>query len=135
MKRKPKALRSALMIAAAVAVWIITANFLGIGTMRSAIRIGYTGTDGWRSWSASYLTLDGKLKHTIRPKDTHEALHVEIVTESGSISLEMKDKNGTVIFEQDAIATSTFDVKISGKVVVLIEADHHRGSFDIAAVE
>lgn len=135
MKYKPKNLKSTVLIVVTVVVLIAAANFLGIGTMRSATRIGYVGNDGWRSWSASYTMLDGKLKHTIHPKDTQETIHVEVVTEEGSISIEMKDADGNVIFAENNIATSTFDVNVSGKVVIRIEADKHKGSFNIEATE
>lgn len=135
MKYKPKNLKSTVLIIVIVVALIAAANFLGIGTMRSATRIGYVGNDGLRNWTASYSMLDGKLKHTIHPKNTQGTIHVEVVTESGSISIEMKDADGNVIFDEDNIATSTFDVSISGKVVIRIEADKHKGSFSIEATE
>lgn len=135
MKYKPKSLKLTVLIIVIVVAWIAVANFLGIGTMRSAACIGYVGNDGLRSWTARYSMLDGKLKHTIRPKDTQGTIHVEVVTESGSISIEMKEADGNVIFDEDDIATSSFDVNISGKVVIRIEADKHKGSFSIEATE
>lgn len=135
MKNKTKNLISVALIVITVVTLIAIANFLGIGTMRSATAIGYVSNDGWRNWSASYTMLDGTLTHTIRPKDTQEKIRVEVVTEDGSISIEMKDADGNVIFDEDNIETSTFDVNLSGKVVVRIEADKHKGSFNIEATE
>lgn len=135
MKNKTKNLISVALIVITVVTLIAIANFLGIGTMRSATAIGYVSNDGWRNWSANYTMLDGTLTHTIRPKDTQEKIHVEVVTEDGSISIEMKDADGNVIFDEDNIETSTFDVNVSGKVVVRIEADKHKGSFNIEATE
>lgn len=135
MKNKTKNLISVALIVITVVTLIAIANFLGIGTMRSATAIGYVSNDGWRNWSASYTMLDGTLTHTIRPRDTQEKIHVEVVTEDGSISIEMKDADGNVIFDEDNIETSTFDVNVSGKVVVRIEADKHKGSFNIEATE
>lgn len=113
MKNKTKNLISVALIVITVVTLIAIANFLGIGTMRSATAIGYVSNDGWRNWSASYTMLDGTLTHTIRPKDTQEKIHVEVVTEDGSISIEMKDADGNVIFDEDNIETSTFDVKMA----------------------
>lgn len=135
MKNKTRILISVALIVITVVGLIAIANFLGIGTMRSATAIGYVSNDGWRNWSASYTMLDGTLTHTIRPKDTQEKIHVEVVTEGGSITIEMKDADGNVIFNEDIIETSAFDVKVSGKVVVRIEADKHKGSFNIEAAE
>lgn len=135
MKHKPKSLTSAILIALIIIACIAAVNFLGIGTMRSATRIGYVEHDGWRNWSASYTMLDGKMKHTIRPEDTQKTLHIEVVTEDGTISIEITDKDGSVIFDEDNIETATYDMNVSGKVVVRIEADKHKGSFDIEATE
>lgn len=135
MKYKEKGFQSTVLIVVVILVLIAAANFLGIDTMRSATRIGYVGHDGWRNWSASYTMLDGKMKHTIHPEDTQKALHVEVVTEGGSISIKMKDANGNIVFDEDNIGTSTFDIETSEKIVVFIEADKHKGSFSIATTK
>ncbi len=133
MRYRPKSLKGVLLIVAAVVVLVVAANFFGIGTMRSATRVGYVGNAGWRSWSASYMLLNGTMKHTIHPKNAPETLLVEVETKSGSISIEIVDVDGNVIFSQDHVETSSYDVTISGKVVVRIEADGHKGSFCIKA--
>lgn len=135
MKHKSKSLKKALFIVCIVAALMLTANYFGIGTMRSASCIGYTGHDGWRNWSASYTRLDGKMKHTIRPKDNQKTLHVEVVTEEGSLSMKIKDAKGNLLFEGKQIETSEFDVKAEGKAVVSIEAKGHKGSFLVEAAE
>lgn len=135
MKHKSKSLKKALFIVCIVAALMLTANYFGIGTMRSASCIGYTGHDGWRNWSASYTRLDGKMKHTIRPKDNQKTLHVEVVTEDGSLSMKIKDAKGNILFEEEQIETSEFDVKAEGKAVVYIEAKGHKGSFLVEAAE
>ncbi len=135
MKHKSKSLKKALFIVCIVAALMLTANYFGIGTMRSASCIGYTGHDGWRNWSASYTRLDGKMKHTIRPKDNQKTLHVEVVTEEGSLSMKIKDAKGNILFEKEQLETSEFDVKAEGKAVVSIEAKGHKGSFLVEAAE
>lgn len=129
MKHKSKSLKKALFIVCIVAALMLAANYFGIGTMRSASCIGYTGHDGWRNWSASYTRLDGKMKHTIRPKDNQKTLHVEVVTEEGSLSMKIKDAKGNILFEKEQLETSEFDVKAEGKAVVSIEAKGIRGVF------
>lgn len=135
MKNKTKSLKATVLIVLVVIVLIAAANFLGMSTMRSATCIGYVEHSGRRNWEASYTMLDGKLKHTIRPKDTQKTLHIETITENGSISIEIIDKDGNVIFDEDNIETTRYDVNVSGKVVVYIEADKHKGSFNIEATE
>lgn len=137
MKQKTKEIKSVLLRFILIVVFavgcVVVFDYLGIGTMRSAVRIGYVGNDIGQNWSASYVILDGKMKHTIRLEDEQKSLHVEVVTEDGSISIEMKDKDGNSIFNKDNIQTSSLDVAASEKVVVYIDADEHKGSFNIKA--
>lgn len=131
MKYKPKSLKSAVIFVVIVVAAIILLSSLGIGTLRSGIRVGYVSHDSLSSWSASYFWLLGRLQHTIYPET--DTLHVEVKTESGTISIEMKDAGGNVIFSENNIGTSSFDVEVSGKVVIKIEADQHKGGFDISS--
>lgn len=131
MKYRPKNLKSIILLIVIIVAAILFMNFFGIGTQRSATRVGYISSNGWRSWSASYTLLDGWLQHTIHPETEPDTLHVEVVTESGTLSMEMKDENGNIFFSESNIETSSFDVEVPGKVVVRVEADNHKGSFDI----
>lgn len=58
-------------------------------------------------------------------------LHIEVITDNGTISIEIQDTDGNIIFDEYDIGTSSFDVAVSGKVVVRIIADNHKGSFSI----
>ena len=131
MKYKPKSPKSAVIFVVIVVAVIILLSSLGIGTLRSGIRVGYVGHGSSNSWSASYFWLLGRLQRTIYPE--MDTLHVEVKTESGTISIEMKDADGNVIFSENNIGTSSFDVNVSGKVVIKIEADQHKGGFDISS--
>ena len=129
MKYKVKSLKSAIALVAVIVVAILATNFFGIGTQRSAVRVGFVNKGGWRSWSASYTLLDGWLEHTIRPES--DLLHVEVETESGTISIEMKDADGGIVFSEGNIETSSFEVQVPQKVVIRVDADHHKGGFSI----
>lgn len=113
-----------VLIAALV---IVSAVF---GTGRSSVRVGYVGHGGRQSWSASYAMLTGRGRHTLYPEGN--ALHVEVETQSGSLSMEMADGEGNVIFSESDIRTSSFDVETSGKTVITIRADGHKGGFKIS---
>ena len=99
------------------------------GTERSSVRVGYMGYSGWREWSASYVTLDGRERHTLHPEG--DALHVEVETQSGTISMEMENGEGNVIFSEENIQTSSFDVETAGKTIIILDADSHKGGFKI----
>lgn len=107
-------------------------NLSGVGTVRSATRMGYVKNESHSNWSASYTLLDGTMRRTVYPSKPAEPIHVEVVTSNGSISIEMRDTDGNTIFAEDNIGTASFDVEVSGKVVVHIVADHHKGSFQIS---
>lgn len=108
---------------------IFLTRTLGIESTRSAIRIGYVGNEGYSSWTGRYSSLDGTMKKSIHPKT--DMLHIEVRTDDGMISIEIKDADGNVIFDEYDIGTASFDVAVSGKVVVRIKADRHKGSFSI----
>ena len=129
MKIKTKSVKSTILIVVVVLALIAASRFFGIGTLRSATRTGYIGNEGWRTWSGSYTLLDGNMTHTIRPEG--DTLAVTVETKSGTISIEMKDADGNVIFDEDNIGTETFNVDVPGKVIVRIDADNHKGSFNI----
>ena len=136
MKYKPKNAKSAILIVVIVLALIFAARFFGIGTARSALRIGYVGNDAsQKEWSASYLLLSGSLEHTIRPESAPGKLYFEIKTSSGSISVAIRDASGNTVFEKDDIETSTFEVEVPGDVRVSVKGDGHRGSFKVTTAE
>ena len=116
-------------ILAGVLVAAVVILSVVFGTGRSSVRVGYVGHAGRQSWSASYAMLTGRERHTLHPEGN--VLHVEVETESGSISMEMKDGEGSVIFSESDIQTSSFDVETTGKTVITIHADNHKGGFEI----
>ena len=42
------------------------------------------------------------------------------------------DENGNVIYDQQRIETSSFEIEISGKVIVKITGEDHKGSFSLS---
>lgn len=129
MKFKPKNKATTIIILVIAAIAICIAYFTGFTSTRSATRIGYVGNEGWSSWSGKYITLDGAMKKTIHPDG--DSLGIAVETESGTISIEIKDSDGNTIFDEKNIGTNTFNISVAGKVTVRIEADTHKGSFSI----
>ena len=132
MKIKPKNAKSAILIVVVVLALIAAARFIGIGTTRSATRIGYVDKGGWRDWSASYTLLDGTLQHTLRPNASDDLLLIDVTTTSGTISLEIKNKDGDIIFYQEDLDTTEFTVEVSEKISVVVRANGHKGSFSFS---
>ncbi len=129
MKIKPKTAKATGIVLVIVLAAVILAYCFGFSSTRSAVRIGYIGSEGWSSWSASYVKLHGTMKKVLHPDG--DTLSISTETESGSISIEVKDKDGNRIFEEENIGTADFQIDVSGKVEVRIEADNHKGGFDI----
>lgn len=51
-----------IIILVIAVIAIVLAYFTGFASTRTATRIGYSGNEGWRSWSGSYALLDGAMK-------------------------------------------------------------------------
>ncbi len=129
MKIKPKNAITAGIVLVVFILALIAAYGFGFSSIRSALRIGYVGHEGWDSWSASYVKLDGTMKKVLHPQG--DTLSISAETESGTISIEVTDKDSSRIFEKENIGTDDFEINVSGRVEVRIEADDHQGSFDI----
>lgn len=127
---KKMTLRSKLItaIAAAAVVIAVISSIIAFGA-NSAKKFFYSEKHTASSWSATYQLLDGKIRRTITPDD--DTLSFSIKTESGSISIEILDSEGNTFFDKDDIGTEAFEVKVDGKVRVIIEAEDHKGSFVI----
>lgn len=114
---------------------LIALFFIGIssgnGPMNASVRIGYVSHRKWDSWSARYQMLSGVQRHAIGQDDIASILDVQVVTESGNICIEMNDEDGNVVFKQDAIETSAFTFNVSGKISICVNANKHKGSFNI----
>ena len=124
MKRK----RIWLLILAIAAV-VFAVIWGGAVSTRSAVRIAYTGSETQSNWTGCYASLDGTMRKTIHPQG--DQLHIEVETKSGTISMEVRDADGALLFDGDHMETGAFDVPVPGKVTVYIEADHHQGGFRI----
>ncbi len=130
-KSRQPVLRSVLFTAVLVVVLVaavLVANYFGIGTMRSALRVGYSDTESRQSWSASYTLLSGWMRRTLYPEG--DVLQVEVKTDAGTLSMEMWDREGNLIFSQQDM-NGVYQVPAAGKVIVKITAQDHRGSFSI----
>ena len=129
MKIKPKNAGSAILIVAVVIVLIVVTRYIGIGTTRNATRAGYVDKGGWHDWSASYTLLDGTLQHTLRPRSSDNLLHINVKNESGTLSIEVKNAGGDVVFQEENLDTGEYDMYVSEKVTVIVRAKGHKGSF------
>lgn len=94
--------------------------------------VSYTSEDTRDHWSATYAFHDGYQQRTINTDGEATVLVVEIVSSSGEIGMTVMDEKGNVIYDQQGIETSSFEIEISGKVTVKITGEDHKGSFSLS---
>lgn len=115
-----------------IIILLIVLSILGLtgnlGTIHSGTRIMYISNAGRDYWSAEYQYFDGFMQRNLWMEED-DVLKVSIETDEGKIDLEIKDSEGNVIFSEEAIQTSEFEVKVSGKITIRIDGDDHEGSF------
>ena len=131
MKVKPQSVKGAILLIVVIVAIVTVITYTGISHTRSALQIGYIGINGWSSWSGHYQLLDGTMRKTLHFKEPQDiALKVE--TESGALSVEIKDKTGNVIFSQSSVGNISRTLSVDGNIVVTLSAEKHKGSFSIS---
>ena len=104
----------------------------GVAPTGSGLQMGWVESNTRDHWSATYAFHDGYQQRTINTDGEPTVLEVEIVSSSGEISMTVTDENGTVIYDQQGIETSSFEIEIFGKVTVKITGDDHKGSYSLS---
>ena len=117
-------------VMAVVIILLIVLKASGLVTFRSGTRIGFVGNDGFHKFNGSYVKITGIQKHTLSPSKDSDTLHCEITTESGSLHVEIIQKDDdTVLYDKEISGNETFDLKPSGKVAINLKTDGHSGSY------
>lgn len=121
-----------VLVAIAVVMGLAMWGLLGgVGTISSGTRVMYVSNEGRSHWSASYQYFNGFIQRNLWVAENEDGFDVVITSEEGSMDVEVRDENGNVIFAQENIQTGSYEVKATGKVVVRIDCEKHKGSFDI----
>ena len=104
----------------------------GVAPTGSGLQMGWVESNTRDHWSATYAFHDGYQQRTINTDGEATVLEVEIVSSSGEIGMTVTDENGNVIYDQQGIETSSFEIEIFGKVTVKITGEDHKGSFSLS---
>lgn len=104
----------------------------GVASSGSGLQMGWVESNTRDHWSATYAFHDGYQQRTINADGEPTVLEVEIVSNSGEIGMTVTDENGNVIFDQQGIETSSFEIEIPNKVIVKIIGEEHKGSFSLS---
>ena len=110
-------------------LWVMTAG--GLGTTRSGVRMGFWESASRTGWTAEYSYMDGYMQRNLRTADNADGITIVIDTEEGSIVVEIKDEAKNVIFSQENMESGTYEVEASGKYIVRVTAEEHKGGFYI----
>ena len=125
--------RSILIVAGVCAIMLAVFGIAGgTGNLNSDLRVGYASSSTLQKWTARYHLLTGTEAHTLRPGQ--EDYLVTVVTEAGTLFMEIQDETGTV-FSESEIQTGTYPVRLEGKTRVTVKAAGHKGSFAVAPEE
>ena len=102
-------MKIAIPVMAVVIILLIVLKATGAITFRSGIRIGFAGNDGLHKYNGTYAKITGTMKHTLRPSKGSDTLHCEITTKSGTLHVEIIQKDGgTVLYNEDISGDETF---------------------------
>ena len=104
----------------------------GVAPTGSGLQMGWVESNTRDHWSATYAFHDGYQQRTINTDGEATVLEVEIISSSGEIGMTVTDENGNVIYDQQGIETSSFEIEISGKVTVKITGEDHKGSCSLS---
>ena len=126
--------RDWIWICASVVVVVIMVIVLrsGVAPTGSGVQMGWVESNTRNHWSATYAFHDGYQQRTINADGEPTVLEVEIVSSSGAIGMTVTDEGGNVIYDQQTMEMSSFEIKISGKVTIRIKDEDHKGSFSLS---
>ena len=114
-----------------IAIMIIVLKS-GFASTQSGLHMGWVESNSPDHWSATYSFHDGYVQRMVNSNGDPTVLKVEIVSSSGEIGMTVTDENGNVIYDQQEIETSSFEIEISGKVTVKITGEDHKGSYSLS---
>ena len=115
----------------AVVIFVIILRF-GVAPTGSVLQMGWVESNTRDHWNATYAFHDGYQQRTINTDGEATVLEVEIISSSGEIGMTVLDEKGNLIYDQQGIETSSFEIEISGKVTVKITGEDHKGSFSLS---
>ena len=98
-------------------------------TSKMGSRFGWSENFGNKSWEVTYSSITGKYSKYIKPES--DKVTVEVVTESGELTIELSDKDGNTVFSHTFTDSESMEVPVSGKIKIKATADHHSGGFTV----
>lgn len=132
VKAAPQRIVIILVVFAVIAGVAYMGLLGGMGTVRSGTRVMYVSNEGRSEWSANYQYFDGFQQRNFWVEEDENTIRMVVATEEGTIAIEIKDSEGNVIFAEENMISGEYEVEATGKVTIRIEAEEHKGAFDIS---
>lgn len=122
--------KATTLIVVIMLFFFLAAKF-GFTSYGSTRKVLFSENKGVNSWSADYHLLSGHIKRNMYVGNSIEQIIVDIKTIKGEIGLEIKDKDGDIIFLENNIHTSIFEIEAKGWITIRIDARSHEGGFSV----
>lgn len=123
---------TAILLAVFLILYVI--RIAGLGSEFSGIRMGYVQHYTSQEWSASYRLLNGTVSRTIHAPADSEVCILEVETAGGSLSVEMTDSAGNIVFSETDINPGVYEVSTAGIIKVKFTGKDHEGSFSVTCL-
>ena len=114
-----------------LAVFVCIMMFFCGCNYNSGLAIGKVESSTGTKIKQSHLLLNGTEVRTLSAGKEEQKMEAIIVTEEGEIDITITDKNGEEIIFLDNAETGTYEFTASGKIKIKVEADSHKGNFEI----
>lgn len=125
-------LLTAILLAVFLILYVVRID--GLGSEFSGMRIGYVQHVTSQEWSASYRLLNGMVSRTILAPADAEGFILEVESTRGSLSVEMTDSAGNIVFSATDIKPGAYEVSMAGAIKVKFTGKDHEGSFSVTCL-
>lgn len=125
-------LLTAILLAVFLILYVVRID--GLGSEFSGMRIGYVQHVTSQEWSTSYRLLNGMVSRAILAPADAEGFILEVESTRGSLSVEMTDGAGNIVFSATDIKPGAYEVSMAGAIKVKFTGKDHEGSFSVTCL-
>lgn len=106
-----------------------------VGVLSGGASLCVGGCWCWRDrWAGRYSYFSGLLWRRFRPAaGGYDVLAVQVKTQAGNLDLELRERDGTVLYCWTELGDASFCVDVCGKkdLIVRIEGNSYKGNFSL----
>ncbi len=128
MKMDKSVHRKKVLLAVLVLAVLGVAFSVGLIPGRSGLRLGFVETSFGRNWKVSYLSYSGIREKKIISNHM-EHLNMQVTTDQGEIAVEVKDRDGNVLFSEEHMKSMEREIAVKGTAKIRVVTKGHKGGF------